>query len=191
MNPTATQTVTREAVYSAMQNLGVAGTYGSYAGSLADHLNRRGVRASEVTSFARQQGGRVSDSEAQRLVDRLTPATPAAASTSGSSVGSIRETVINSLPAEARRYTNYAEPVITALEERERTMAEGIIEAAVEDGISRDDVLATIRNVGLTAPTFEVTGAAHDEEAPGWARAILDRLGSLEQIARDRGLLPR
>lgn len=182
----ADRTVSRTQVEEAMRNIGVSGTYISYAGHLAEHLSRRGVSATEVQTFARNRGASVSTREAQALVDRLVGTAPAAQSNGTS----LRDAVTRALPMEARRYSNYVEPVITALEERERAMAEGIIEAGIEEGISRDDLLATLQSIGMTAPVMEVTsGGGDDEEAPSWARAIIDRLGRLEQVARDRGLL--
>jgi hypothetical protein len=101
----------------------------------------------------------------------------------------IRDTVHSALPAEARRYDNYVAPVVTALEDRERTISEGIINAAIEEGIDREDVMETIRNLGLTEPRMQATGSESVSGGVEEAIANLTRtVDALVQAARNNGI---
>lgn len=65
----------------------------------------------------------------------------------------LRETVSNSMrSAGYAQYAQYAEPVITALEGRERDICGVLIEFGTRAGASRADVEDALRNAGMTLP---------------------------------------
>lgn len=186
MSTTAVRTVTRAEVEQAMREGGNT-QYINYADPLAEHLNRRGCSAAEVQTFARQRGVTVPHHQAQALVDRIMNARP----TEQVSNSTLRDTVMDALPAEARRYSNYAEPVITALEDRERQMAEGIINAAVEDGIETEDVRRTLENVGIMLPhtATNITAEGGGGSVEQQIARLTQMVETLTTAARSRGLI--
>jgi hypothetical protein len=72
MNASTTITITRDDVAAAMRAVGY-GHYSNYAATLADDLNRGGVNANTVLTFATRNGvgGRVSNSEATAFINAL------------------------------------------------------------------------------------------------------------------------
>lgn len=187
MNTTTSRVITRGEVEQAMRD-GRYAAYLNYAGQLAEHLSRRGVNAGEVQTYARQRGLRITDREAQDFIDRLAPATTAA-STGGTS---IRDTVLGSLPPEASGYARYAEPVILALEERERDITAQVCDAAVETGMSRDEVLSTLTSAGLTPPTMTMGSSDREDDNIGRIEREVSRLSGLvdrlKRAAEARGI---
>lgn len=65
-------------------------------------------------------------------------------------MSTISETINTALPSEARRYSNYVEPVVTALEEREHEIAETLITVATDRGLSASEAKAVVEGAGLT-----------------------------------------
>lgn len=66
----------------------------------------------------------------------------------------------------------------------DRTAAANIIrEAGREAGVNMTNLEEVLVEAGL------VDNSEPDEEAPGWARGIMDRLNRLEGVARSRGLI--
>lgn len=66
---------------------------------------------------------------------------------------SVRDTVLTSLrQAGYGSYASYAEPVITALEGRERDISGVLIEYATQRGMDRNEATQAMTQAGLTAP---------------------------------------
>lgn len=66
---------------------------------------------------------------------------------------SVRETISRSLNANnLGSYMGQAEPVVTALEEREVYLAGEIADAAEENGMARRDTLGVLAEIGMSVP---------------------------------------
>lgn len=77
---------------------------------------------------------------------------------------SVRETIRRSLDERGLgSYTREAEPVITALEEREVFLSNEIADVADEAGMPRDEALSTLRQLGMEVPS--TNGASGDDDA--------------------------
>lgn len=78
----------------------------------------------------------------------------------------VRETVHNALLIHGlSSYERQAEPVVAALEEREREIASSLIAFATGKGLSRTEAERAISEAGLSVPTPEATTVAEGDLA--------------------------
>lgn len=114
---------------------------------------------------------------------------------------SINETVQQSLASAGYgAYGQYAQPVVTALVDREQRLVGQIVEYATQQGLSRGDAEGILRGIGMEvpapqpvqAPPFEQGGGDQPTaEGDGELAAVLGRieeaLSGLTAFARENG----
>lgn len=94
---------------------------------------------------------------------------------------SIREVITDGLNRQSLgQYTRHAEPIVSALEDRESAIADSLIEFATENGMSREAAVSAMRNTGLTMKV----GSAEGTQDPRLA-AIEATLAQMQQTLRD------
>ena len=118
----------------------------------------------------------------------------------------VRTTVLDTLnSAGYGSYQQYAEPVITALVNRERDISGVLIEYATQQGMSRENVEQALAQAGMAVPAaaaqpFSVASGASVSETPAppstegtgdpvadALRDIQNTLSGLVQFARNNG----
>lgn len=101
---------------------------------------------------------------------------------------SVRETISRSLSANnLGSYMSQAEPVITALEEREVYLAGEIADAAEENGMARRDTLSVLAEIGMSVPGGNGTGGDADfTRIEHQLRQIQDELAAARQRRLNR-----
>jgi hypothetical protein len=155
----STSTIERNTVEQAMRTAGY-GQYVGYAGDLTAHLRGGQVTAERVQSYARSRGLTISYQQAQTFCNTL--------------LGSGTERV----GADATTPANQ----LTEGFNREHA-ADVIRRAAREVNADPAQIEEVLREAGLVDETDTA-----DEEAPAWARGIIDRLDRIENAARQRGI---
>lgn len=117
---------------------------------------------------------------------------------------SIAETVSSALTqAGLSQYQSHARPVVTALNEREASIAESLIGFATQQGMAEEDAAAALREMGMTMPappptigTVASASAANQAASgeDGDLAAVLGRINStledLAGFARQNGWRP-
>lgn len=84
----------------------------------------------------------------------------------------------------------YIGEAVRALEEREFAITDQLTEAAHREGLMPHRTREVLESTGLQfrpPPAPEPVQAEADEEMPGWARRIMNRLDSLTGFARQNG----
>lgn len=109
-------------------------------------------------------------------------------------MSTIRETVAAALRNSGREgYLSYAQPVIAALENREREIAEALLAFVIDQDQDDDAVRDTLAEAGMTLPEPEPEEEQAATNGQGDVAALLsrinERLDGLEQVARSRGLI--
>lgn len=100
---------------------------------------------------------------------------------------SVRETIGRSLSANnLGSYMSQAEPVITALEEREVYLAGEIADAAEENGMARRDTLSVLAEIGMSVPGNGTGGDADFTRIEHQLRQIQDELAAARQRRLNR-----
>jgi hypothetical protein len=111
-------------------------------------------------------------------------------------VSTIQETVATALRNSGREgYLSYAQPVIAALEDRERGMAEALMAFGADQDLDEDTVRDTLAEAGMTLPEPEpepeqvATNGQGGGDVAALLSRISERLDTLEGVARSRGLI--
>lgn len=88
-------------------------------------------------------------------------------------------------------YMSYAEPVITALVNREQEICGHLIRFGTEQGLAEDQTRDLLRNVGMAVPEPEPETTQAPQAEGNDLAAVLSRientLSGLTQFARDNG----
>lgn len=88
-----------------------------------------------------------------------------------------------------RPYQSLVDDVVAALEARDGRIADELCERGAEMGGDEATLGALMVEVGLRPEPSDVMpmgASAMPEDAPPWARALIQRVDALAQIARDR-----
>lgn len=96
----------------------------------------------------------------------------------------LNETISQSLrQAGLTGYERQAQPVVAALVAREQQITAGLLDAAQQAGVNRNEAARTFEGLGLTMP------AQPAEVAQQGDTDLMARLERLETLARNNGLL--
>lgn len=95
----------------------------------------------------------------------------------------VRDTVLGVMRDnyDLSRYTNYATPVIEALEERERGIAEAILAAAVEEGLSPERARAALVEAGMEVRAASNGDTDRIEAVESQLVTLLDEIRSMRR----------
>jgi hypothetical protein len=106
---------------------------------------------------------------------------------------SINETVTQTMTDRGyQSYLSYAQPVVTALVNREQEICGHLIQFATQNGLSEEQARDTLRNIGMEVPTPQPMQQSEQEQPQqDDLAAVLSRientLSGLTQFARDNG----